>query len=191
MPCIVKKTLQEIVKSENHYLVKVKGNQPKLLESVKQTVIESKPVSSYTEEAIVRGRLEIRETFLFSRQDNMAQGWESIRSVAYVKRNFLSKTKEHQTESFYVSDLNTTDAKFIAEGIRSHWGIENKLHYTKDVIMREDAECTKNKKAAPKLTLFRNFAFNILKTKNKSIKYATEIFANYNVKELVEIIIRT
>ena len=75
--------------------------------------------------------------------------------------------------------------------MRSHWGIENKLHYTKDVIMREDKECTQHKNAASNLALFRNFAFNFLKTYNRSIKYATEIFANYNVKELYRIVTRT
>jgi predicted transposase YbfD/YdcC len=75
--------------------------------------------------------------------------------------------------------------------VRSHWHIENRLHYTKDVIMREDKECTKNKPAAANLALFRNFAFNILKTKDKSIKQATEIFANYNVNELLKILLRT
>lgn len=79
----------------------------------------------------------------------------------------------------------------MASGIRSHWGIENKLHYTKDVTMRKDAECTKNKLAAPILAHFRNFAFNILKMENKSIKYVSAIFANYNVKELLVILFRT
>jgi len=135
--------------------------------------------------------LEIRETYLYARQNNLDTGWESIHLIAYVHRNFLSKNKEHKTDSLYVSDLQTTDAKFMSEGIRSHWYIENKLHYTKDVTMREDKECTTNKTAAANLALFRDFAFNILKTKNKSIKQATEIFANYNVKELVNILFRT
>lgn len=159
--------------------------------AAKQTVSQSEPIDYHCEEKISGGRLEIRETFLYQRQDNMAQGWESIQRIAYVRRIFLSKTKEHQTESYYVSDLQTNHAKFMAEGIRSHWGIENKLHYTKDVIMREDAECTKNKDAAANLALFRDFAFNILKNENRSIKYACEIFANYNVKELLIILFRT
>lgn len=79
----------------------------------------------------------------------------------------------------------------MAAGIRSHWGIENKLHYTKDVTMREDWECTTNKKAASNLALFRNFAFNILKTKDKSIKYACEIFANYNIEDIYSILVIT
>ncbi|KAA6332457.1 hypothetical protein EZS27_019036 [termite gut metagenome] len=74
----------------------------------------------------------------------------------------------------------------FAFGIRRYWYIENKLHYTKDVTMREDKTSTKDKKAATNLTLFRDIAFNILKTKHKSIKYATELFANTNLKELFE-----
>lgn len=79
----------------------------------------------------------------------------------------------------------------MAEGIRSHWGIENKLHYTKDVTMREDAESTANKKVASNLALFRDFAFNILKSRQRSIKYVCEIFANYNVREIYSMLRRT
>jgi predicted transposase YbfD/YdcC len=152
--------------------------------AVEETIITSDPISYNKEEDITRGRLEIRETFLYVRQNNLAEGWESINLIIYVRRNFLSKTKEHKTDSFYVSDLNIVNAKFIAEGVRSHWYIENKLHYTKDVIMMEDAKCTKNKVAAPNLALLRDFTFNILKTKNKSIKQATESCANDKINEL-------
>jgi predicted transposase YbfD/YdcC len=48
----------------------------------------------------------------------------------------------------------------FASGIPGHWYIENKLHYTKDVTMREDKTSTKNKKEAANLTLFRDITFN-------------------------------
>jgi len=172
-------------------VVKVKGNQPRLKSAIEETVSLSQPISYYKEEKIIRGRCEIRETYLYARENNLDKGWESINLIAYVRRDFLSKNKEHKTDSFYVSDLKTTKAQYIAEGIRSHWYIENKLHYTKDVTMREDAQCTENKTAAANLALFRNFAYNILKTKSKSIKQATEIFASYNVKKLLYILLRT
>jgi len=200
MPYIVKKTLNTIVSGKNHYLVKVKGNQPKLKSAIEETIICSEPIGCHKEEVITRGRLEIRETSLYARQDNLDKGWESIITIVLVHRYFLSKNKEHKTKSLYVSDLQTKDAKYIAEGVRSHWYIENKLHYTKDVIMREDTayfvrstskECTSNKNAAANLALFRDFAFNLLKTKSNSIKYATEICANYTVKKLFNMIHRT
>jgi len=179
------------VNKGNHYLVKVKANQPKLKAALEQTVTLCPSIGYHKEEAITRGRLEIRETYLYTRQDNLAQGWESVHTIAFVCRYFLSKKKEHKTESFYISDLKTKDAGYIAQGIRSHWYIENKLHYTKDVIMEEDTKSTKNKNAAANLGLLRDFAFNILKNHNRSIKQATEIFANYNVKELLNILGRT
>jgi predicted transposase YbfD/YdcC len=191
MPYTVKKTLNKIVSGGNHYLVKVKGNQPKLKLAIEETIISNDPIGCHVEEAVTRGRLEIRETYLYARHDNLDKGWESIKLIVYVHRYFLSKRKEHKTDSLYVSDLQTNDAKYIAEGVRSHWYIENKLHYTKDVTMREDKECTSNKTAAANLALFRNFAFNILKTKNKSIKLATEICANYSLKQLLKIMRRT
>jgi predicted transposase YbfD/YdcC len=159
--------------------------------AVEETIINSDPIDYFMEEAITRGRLEIRETWLYARQNNPAKGWESISLIIYVRRYFLSKRREHKTDSFYVSDLQTDDAGFIAEGIRSHRYIENKLHYTKDMIMREDAECTGNRTAAANLAILRNFAFNILKSENKSIKQATEVFANYSVSKLFDKLNRT
>lgn len=172
-------------------MVKVKKNQPKLLENIKNTISNTRSIDYHISEQIRRGRLEIRETFLYKRENNLAKGWESISSIVYVKRYVLSKDKEHKSESFYVSDLPVKDAKFMAEGIRNHWSIENKLHYTKDVIMREDKECTKNLTAAPNLGLLRSWSFNILKTANKSIKYACEMFQNYTIEELLKFILRT
>ena len=166
--------------------MQVKGNQPKLKAAIEETIMLNESASCSREEAIVRGRLEIRETFLYARENNI-DGWESINLIAHVYPNFLYRYKD----SFYVSDLKTMDAKLIAQGIRSHWHIENKLHYTKDVTMREDKECTKNKTAAPILALLRNIVFNICKSENQSVKTAAEIFANYNVKELYEKLCRT
>lgn len=176
--------------NENHYLVKVKANQPKLLASIRQAVQKSSPLDVFVEEQTTRGRMEIRSTYLFEKE-GLPEGWDSVARVIYLKREFLSEKKYHSTDSFYITDLESNDAPYIAGGIRSHWGIENKLHYTKDVIMREDKEGTKNKTAAANLALFRDFAFNILKAQNKSIKYATECFANHNVKDLIAILMRT
>ena len=57
--------------------------------------------------------------------------------------------------------------------------------------MKEDARSTQNKNAASNLALFRDFAFNLLKSKNRSIKYATELFANYHIKEIIFFLLRT
>jgi hypothetical protein len=57
--------------------------------------------------------------------------------------------------------------------------------------MKEDVRCTAHKNAAANLALPRDFAFNILKTTNRPVKQATEIFANYTIKELLKLLFRT
>lgn len=191
MLCTVKKTLQTIIDSRNHFLVKVKANQPALLKAVKDTIGEFDAVSQLLVTEKNRGRMETRLIKVFNRKDLLPENWMIVNTMILVVREFIRKDKMHQTISFYISDLETTDAKTLLDGIRGHWYIENKLHYTKDVIQKEDKTATKNKPAAANLSILRNFCFNILKTKNKSIKHASEYFANNNVKELFSNLIRT
>ena len=170
MHCIVKKTLQTIVDSHNHFLVKVKANQPTLLKSIKDTVKNFTAQDEFLVEETNRGRKETRLIKVFSQKDLLPDNWIIVNTMILVLRESIRKDKIHQTISFYITDLETTDTKLLLQGIRGHWYIENKLHYTKDVIQKEDKTATKNKLAAANLSIFRNFCFNILKSKNKSIK---------------------
>ncbi len=183
--------MSKITEKGNHYVVKVKRNQKKLFLELKQTIDSYHPVSYYCSQEVSKGRIEKRIFEVYKRQNNLIQGWETINRIIRVRREFLYPNKVYSTASFYITDLQINDAKFLAKGIRSHWHIENKLHYVKDVIMREDKECTKNKKAAANLALLRDRTFNILKDKNKSIKYAIELCAHYSVKKLLKNIMRT
>lgn len=188
---IVKKTLQAIVDSRNHFLVKVKANQPSLLKAIKETVSNQDAVDQLLVKETNRGRKETRLIKVFNQTDLLPLKWTMVNTLVLVVRECIRKDKIHQTISFYISDIETTDAKMLLQGIRGHWYIENKLHYTKDVIQKEDKTATKNKIAAVNLSVFRNFCFNILKAKNRSIKYASEYFANNNIKELMNNLMRT
>jgi hypothetical protein len=75
----------------------VKGNQPNLKKALEETIITTDPISYHREEELIRGRCEIRETRLYEQQNNLAQGWENIKRIVLVHRNFLSKTQEHKT----------------------------------------------------------------------------------------------
>ena len=78
MDAIVKKTLHKIAEKGNHYVVKVKGNQHSLKSTIKETISRSQPISYFKEEKISRGRCEIRETYLYARENNLDKGWKSI-----------------------------------------------------------------------------------------------------------------
>lgn len=108
-----------------------------------------------------------------------------------MERIFESKKTFHQTQSYYISSLLSNDATVFSTGIRGHWLIENKLHWVKDVIQKEDTTRHKSGNAAKNMSIIRNIAINIIRDNEyDSVKHATLFFAS-NVKELFKIIFRT
>lgn len=179
-----------IVAKGNHYVVKVKGNQPKLYKAIKTIIQDTSFIDQYNDVKKVRGRVERRLTTLYYPY-SLPQDWPMINRIVHVERVFSSKEGYHHTHSFYISSLLSNDAKLFASGIRGHWAIENNLHWVKDVILKEDSTQHKKGYAAKNMSLLRNIAINIFRKNNySSTKYATLFFAS-NVKELLYIMFRT
>lgn len=108
-----------------------------------------------------------------------------------MQRDFQSKKSSHNTESYYISSLKSNDALDFAKGIRGHWLIENKLHWVKDVIQREDSTRNNSKYAPKNMSIIRNIAINIFRNNGyDSVKHATVFFAS-NVRILIKILFRT
>jgi predicted transposase YbfD/YdcC len=185
-----KKTLEIIVETGNDYLVKVKANQPTLLEALQQTVSQTTPLSSMQTEEKNRGRLEKRHVDVFSPSSTipLPKEWTSIQRIISVRREFKYQDGLHSSASYYISSVSSDSADFFADGIRGHWLIENQLHYVKDVNMHEDTSGIKNLVAASNLSILKNIAINVAR-KNcyKSIKGAAILVA-CNIKKLLKII---
>lgn len=64
--------------------------------------------------------------------------------------------------AFYISSLVNSAADF-AKGIRGHWGIENRLHWVKDVIFDEDHSSIRMGNAPANLSVMRTIALNLLR----------------------------
>ena len=61
------------------------------------------------------------------------------------------------------------DAKAILKAKRSHWKIENQLHWVLDIAFGEDESRVRKDHAAENLAVLRHFALNLLK-KEKTAK---------------------
>lgn len=69
--------------------------------------------------------------------------------------------KKSQEIAYFISSLPvTTKASIFNQGIRSHWSIENSLHYVKDTTFKEDACKIRTNQAPENLSLLRNIAIN-------------------------------
>lgn len=179
--------MKTIVESKNDYVVKVKKNQPNLLKAIKETVENSIPADFFKTEEKSRGRYEKREISVFNPSENIPDGWAELNRIIYVERHFKTPEKLHQSRSYYISSVKSDDAEYFAAGIRGHWHIENRLHYVKDVVMKEDSSGIKNVNAAANLSVFRNIAINIVRGNGfDSVKDASVYFAG-NIMKLLKI----
>lgn len=135
-----------------------------------------------------RGRMEIRQTFVYEELTGISPDWAGLKRLIRVERTVIKKTKISHQSAYYISSIGSNDASFFARHIRNHWGIENRLHWVKDVCMNEDKSQTISGMAAENISILRNIVINLFRTNGyHSIKYATELCAN-NLKELIRLI---
>jgi len=132
--------------------------------------------------------MECRKVLVYKNIKGISKEWIALKTLIRVERKVTCKGIDRQETAYYISSLPTGKAEIFAKHIRNHWGIENRLHWVKDVSMKEDQSKTAKGHAAENISILRNIAINLFRTNGfDSIKYATQFYAN-NVKELWRII---
>ena len=116
------------------------------------------------------GRIEIRKYWTTS-DINWLQGkesWTNINTIGMVQRERHVGENISIETSYYISSIES-DAKRFGHAVRSHWGIENSLHWVLDVSFREDDSRIRKGNAPQNFAVLRHMALNLLK-KETSLK---------------------
>jgi predicted transposase YbfD/YdcC len=160
-----KEIASEIVDRGADYLLTVKDNQPTLAEDVKLTFEESSAeqleyIKTFDDG---HGRIEIREyyqTLDLSRLRTVNE-WAGLKSLGKVVSHRYEKGDCSIETRYYISRLDL-DVERMAGGIRSHWGIENQLHYILDMSFDEDRRRIRKGDGAENMGVVRHIAMNYL-----------------------------
>lgn len=93
--------------------------------------------------------------------------WADLRSVVLIEsERFIGESLAVQ-ERYYLSSL-PADAEVLNHAARSHWGVENSLHWVLDVTFHEDASRIKKENAPENFGLLRRLALCLLKKETSS-----------------------
>ena len=172
-------------------MMQVKGNQPTLLATIVAHTEQNLPDAQCITEEKGHGRVEKRHVMLYALPKSVRkhlQEWTGIRQFVKIHRSGLRNNRPFQENAYFITSTKSKKVKQIAIGIRGHWGIENSLHWVKDVIMNEDINKIKGQNAPENQSILKNIVINIYRANgHKSVKYATIAFANL-INELFEFI---
>lgn len=178
MPYTPKKTLQRILESGNDYLVAVKSNQGRLYQHLQTYTQYLKPIAENTHRQQKRGRNEHRCVKVYRPEDLARKEWEAIASVLCVERWGTRKGKDYHHRAYYISSVSTSPHQWQSL-VREHWGIENRLHWPKDVVFGEDDYRLEDEKALLNWSLLRTMVINLLRLNGfQSLKAAMTKLAN-------------
>jgi predicted transposase YbfD/YdcC len=162
---------RKIVEKKADYVFGLKGNQGSLRDDVELLVNEQK-TRNFADSKISRaetidadnGRIETRTTtvihdieWLRKRHD-----WPSLNAVAIVESTREFGGKVERETRYYITSLVML-AHLLGPAIRSHWAIENSLHWVMDMVFRDD-ECRVRTNHAPaNFTTIKHIAYNLLR----------------------------
>lgn len=184
----------QIVEQGGAYVLALKENQPELFRDVRDSfaLADAAAVATTTEKG--HGRIERRTCRIIDDAAVIAwldpEGrWPDLRCVAEVTGvRTIGETTTRQRR-YYVSSLPGNAAQ-IAQAVRSHWGIENQVHWVLDVAFREDASRARVGYSAANLALLRKLVLNLLRsdpTRKVGVK-ASRLKAGWNDGYLLHIL---
>jgi predicted transposase YbfD/YdcC len=172
--------VEKIVQKSADYVLALKENQGRLYEDVELAFKDALENGwqdiqhdYHQTEDHAHGRHEIRQCWTISGDDYIRHlrgiaNWKNLRTIAMI----VSEREEGATKTikarYFISSLEN-DAEKLLWAKRSHWGIENELHWCLDIAFREDDCRVRKGNGAENLAIVRHMAINLLK-QEKSVK---------------------
>jgi predicted transposase YbfD/YdcC len=116
------------------------------------------------------GRIETRQCTLMGVPQHLlraTKSWTNLQTIAMVQRTRQVGDKTSEETHYYISSLPlSAGAASVAHAIRSHWAIENQLHWSLDVSFKEDASQVRKDNGPANLACLRRIALTQLKKEN-------------------------
>lgn len=156
---------EKIIQQEGDYILAVKDNQKFLHQDIQEAFEHAAIEDYYSQTELAHGRIETRTTSLITDMDWICsrEQWAGLACIIRVEATREQK-KSGLTENstrYYISSKTAT-AQYLQASIRSHWAIENKLHWMLDVAFGEDNSKKRKNNSAQNFSLISKIALQMI-----------------------------
>jgi len=164
---------QSVLDAKADYLLAVKDNQPTLHAEI-ESYFETAPkdeIDACEDIDKNHGRIETRACRVSTNIDWLeadrafpgAFRFPKAAAIAVIDTRVEQKGKITTARRSYITS-RPLSAEALAQAVRAHWGIENKLHWVLDVTFREDQSRLRKGHGANNMAIVRHFAINLVRT---------------------------
>jgi predicted transposase YbfD/YdcC len=168
---------RQIVEQKADYVLALKDNQPTLHEFVRLAFVDADdaagttlPLADLPTHTTVEkdhGRIERRRCRaigdpIYLDFIDPEHTWPNLKSVVCIESTRRIGDTSSTEARHYISSL-PADAALLQRVIRSHWGIENRLHWVLDLAFHEDSSRVRADHAPENLAIIRHIALNLLR----------------------------
>jgi predicted transposase YbfD/YdcC len=162
---------RKIVDKKADYVLALKANQGALRADVELFANEQKSkdfndarISRHTTVDGDHGRIETRTTTVIHDVDWLRDrhDWPGLKAVVMVDSIRELTDKIERETRFYITSLNAP-AEQMGAIVRSHWAVENSLHWVMDMVFRDDECRVRTENAPANFTTLKHMAHNLLR----------------------------
>jgi predicted transposase YbfD/YdcC len=159
---------RQIVRQDGNYVLALKGNHPTLHADVCHLFNEKYgPLAGHCTVDNDHGRIEVRTSLVSTEIDRLQEKhrWPHLAGVGRVLRTRQTTTRAFRkttTETAHYLLSVPLSAERLGNTVRSHWGVENRLHWILNVAMNEDQVRSRLDNSPYNLAILRHIALNLM-----------------------------
>jgi predicted transposase YbfD/YdcC len=156
------RTAAYICRRDGDYVLTLKANQPSLLDSVAAKLFATNDPSHHLNIDRSHGRTVHRQIWA---TDAEGIAFPAAAQVFRIRRDVFDPSGQRISKEivYGITSLTEATAEALARWVRLHWGIENKIHWVRDVVFAEDHQNAYLGAAAHGMALFRNLAIGLIR----------------------------